>query len=120
MKTKNYLQSEEGKTNAERFLSALIERRMFAVIKNVPHSGMSRTISFHEFKTGETGGFILQFNYFISQFGYKEDRNREGVKVSGCGMDMVFATLYHVCGVLKNEGFDVPVDYSLLCSVTIL
>lgn len=115
---KEFLQSENGMRNAERFIKALKEHRIVCSVKHVSSTGMSRTISFCEMHVGTMNrkkyGQILQFNWFISQLGYTYDKNRDGIRVGGCGMDMVFNTLYNVAAELKRNGFKVPNDYASL------
>lgn len=110
-----FLQSEDGKRNAERFIKALKEQRIVVSIPHVSSSGMSRIIRFreiHKYKSGNKYRYaIYQFDWFFEQLGYCYDKNWDGIRVGGCGMDMVFHTLYSVCGTLKYHGFKVPKDY---------
>lgn len=113
-----FLQSENGKMNAERFIKALKEGRILVSIPHISSSGMSRVIRFREISKfesyGKTYPQILQFDWFLEQLGYCYDKNWDGIKIGGCGMDMVFATLDAVSSSLKYYGFDVPEDYTSL------
>lgn len=113
-----FLASEEGKWNAERFIKALKEQRIVVSIPHVSSSGMSRIIRFREingYKSGNKYHYaIYQFDWFLEQLGYSYDKNWDGIKIGGCGMDMVFATLDAVSSSLKYYGFDVPEDYTSL------
>lgn len=110
-----FLQSEDGKRNAERFIKALKEQRIVVSIPHVSSSGMSRIIRFREINRYKWDSkyhySIYQFDWFFEQLGWSYDKNWEGIRVGGCGMDMVFHTLYSVCGTLKYHGFKVPKDY---------
>lgn len=65
---------------------------VIASIEKVSQSGMSRIISFHF--VGKKYN-IYQLNYLISKVcGYSRPQNYNGIKVSGCGMDMIFHVLY--------------------------
>lgn len=115
---KEFLQSENGKMNAERFIKALKEHRIVCSVKHVSSTGMSRTISFCEMcvstMNGKKYGQLLQFNWFFTQLGWPWDKNRDGIRVSGCRMDMIFNTLDCVAAELKANGFNVPNDYTSL------
>lgn len=113
-----FLQSEDGKRNVERFIKALKEQRIVVSIPHVSSSGMSRIIRFREIGKYKSSGkyhyIIYQFDWFFEHLGYCYDKNWDGIKVGGCGMDMVFHTLYSVCGTLKHYGFKVPANYTSL------
>ena len=113
-KRAEYLQSEDGKSNAERFIKALKEGRLVCSVKHVSSSGMSRVISFCEVrKIGKTYT-LFQFNWFFKQLGWTYVDSWNAIRVGGCGMDMIFHTLYSVCSTLQYYGFKVPKDYSIL------
>lgn len=110
-----FLQSEDGKRNAERFIKALKERRILCSVKHVSSSGMTRTIAMREVSVGKDGQVsILQFDWFFEQLGYRYDKNHNGISVGGCGMDMIFATINSIASTLQYRGFDVPEDYTCL------
>jgi hypothetical protein len=72
------------------------------VIRHVSSSGMSRVIQFIVFIEGEPR--YLGYNIAVA-LGMKWDRQREGVKVQGCGMDMGFAVVYDLSRTLFPAGF---------------
>jgi hypothetical protein len=113
MKREDYLKTEEGIRNAERFIKALKEHRLIASVKKVSRDGLSRQIFFGEVGIVANGRpAIYQFNYFFSQLGWRYARNNsDALSISGCGMDMVFHTFESVASTLKYYGFDVPDDY---------
>lgn len=115
---KTYLASEEGQMNAKRFIKALREKRIIATVKKVSSSGMSRDIFFGEVAISGKGGsrytHIYQFNWFFKQLGYNYNSGMDSIRVGGCGMDMIFNTLYGVCGTLKYNGFKLPDNWSSL------
>lgn len=115
---KAFLESEDGKRNAERFIRALKERRFVCSIKHVSSSGMSRAISFCEMTSCAEGRkrrySLLQFNWFLGRIGYKYDDDYRAIRVGGCGMDMIFHTLYSVASTLEYYGFKVPKDWPRL------
>lgn len=109
---KAFLASEDGKRNAERFIKALKEERILCSVQSVSKSGMSRVIAFREIAKCGKKFTILQFDWFLEQLGYTA--KNDGISVGGCGMDMIFHTLYSVAGTLKANGFKVPKDYMIL------
>ena len=109
---KAFLASEDGKRNAERFIKALKEERILCSVHSVSKSGMSRVIAFREITKCGKKYIILQFDWFLEQLGYTRKNN--GISVGGCGTDMMFYTLYSVCGTLKANGYKVPKDYMSL------
>lgn len=117
-KKAEYLQSEEGKRNAERFIKALKEGRLVCSVKSVSSSGMSRVISFCEVaKIGypkKDRYALYQFNWFFKNLGWTYVNSRDAIRVGGCGMDMIFHVLYSVCGTLEYYGFKMPKDWSSL------
>ena len=109
-----FLQSEDGKRNAERFIKALKEGRLVCSVKHVSSSGTSRIISFCEVsKVGKTYT-LYQFNWFFKQLGWTYVDSWHAIRVGGCGMDMVFYTIESVCSTLQYHGFKVPKDYMSL------
>lgn len=85
-------------------------------MKHVSRSGMSRVIQVIKINCrpetdidGKAGTEpeILYLGYNVAQaLGMKYDRDREGVKIDGCGMDMGFAIVYDLSYALFKDGFD--------------
>lgn len=115
-KRAEYLKSEYGKENAERFIKALKEGRLVCSVKHVSSSGMSRVISFCEVKKVGKGYALYQFNWFFRNLGWTYVDSWNAIRVGGCGMDMISHVLYSVCATLEANGFKVPKDYSHLAS----
>lgn len=73
-----------------------------SVVRSVSRSGMSRTIDFYLARNGDlvylTGHMAAVLD---------EPRNDQGaMKVTGCGMDMCFATVYNLGYCLWPDGFE--------------
>ena len=95
---------------------------VYTVLRHVSRSGMSRTISAHIFTIdnsrvdmnaldqGESPSNLilpLWLSYNVAKaIDSPFDRNREGVKMAGCGMDMGFALVYALSRVLWPDGFE--------------
>lgn len=75
---------------------------VYTVLRHVSRSGMSRSISvLHQDADG-----ISDVSYLVARaLGDKLDRERGGVKVGGCGMDMGFSLVYNLSATLHPEGF---------------
>lgn len=74
---------------------------IYAIIRSVARSGMSRTIDLYVLDVGPEGKPFPRYvsNLFARARGWKQDK-RGALKVSGCGMDMVFHVLYETAGVV--------------------
>ena len=69
-------------------------KRVYATVLHVSNTGMSRVIKFIVITRS---GNVFNINDLIHRItGYKHDNNYYGLRVYGCGMDMVFNTLYNV------------------------
>lgn len=76
---------------------------IYTCLRKVSSSGMSRTLTLHIVKDGE----ILDITYGASiALGWS--RNDDGhLKVSGCGMDMGFHTVYTLAQILNDDGYSI-------------
>lgn len=89
---------------------------LYTQLKSVSRSGMSRVIQVVKIHcrpepdvdgNASTEPEILYLGYNVAQaLDWKYDREREGVKVSGGGMDMGFALVYDLSRVMFNDGFE--------------
>jgi hypothetical protein len=81
---------------------------LYLVLRHRSASGMSRTISVKGFRVRECDGTIDDFEYSYNvalALGWRFNRDREGVTVGGCGMDMGFHLVYELSGVLFGDGY---------------
>lgn len=75
-------------------------KRVYATVLHVSNTGMSRVI---KFMVVTRRGNVLNINNLIHRItGYKHDNNYYGLRVYGCGMDMIFNTLYNVNCIALN------------------
>jgi len=78
---------------------------VYASVAHVSRSGMSRLIRIYFV---QPGGTLWDITGLAGQaIGWGHDRDRWGIPVSGCGMDMCFHTVYTLSRVLFPEGFGV-------------
>lgn len=99
----------QSKSSAERDAAVAELREMFpagstvhTVLRHVSRSGMSRSISV---VVCDSDG-IRDVSYLVARaLGDRIDRDRGGVKVGGCGMDMGFHLVYNLSATLYPDGF---------------
>ena len=76
------------------------ETKVYANVESVDKSGMSRTISFYMVEGGELRNITGAIGEVT---GHSRDRLTGGLRVRGCGMDMVWHTLYRYA---RARGWD--------------
>ena len=100
----NYYNESDFITDCKRYVKAIKERRIITSIVNVSASGMQRTVRLREIGKANSYGYCLNTFYsFLKVLGYSLDKNGD-VKLRGCGMDLIFALNYDVCGIMKHLG----------------
>ncbi|CAB5219936.1 hypothetical protein UFOVP237_37 [uncultured Caudovirales phage] len=78
---------------------------VYSVLRHVSASGMSRHIDFYIIKNDQP---IYITGSVASLLGLKRAKNGEGLIVTGCGMDMGFATVYSLGLALWPHGTPEP------------
>tara|TARA_R110000822_G_scaffold302960_1_gene427480 strand:+ start:182 stop:610 length:429 start_codon:yes stop_codon:yes gene_type:complete len=92
--------------SAKRYIKAIKQGRVICNIESVSASGMSRVLKFNECNGSIKSGFrFLNFWKLFKDLGFAENKNSQGFRVSGCGMDMVFHTNYTIMHQLHRLGF---------------
>lgn len=74
------------------------------ILRSVSSSGMSRAISVVTLENGD----VRQWDHAVACVLGESLAKREGVRVSGCGMDMGFHLVYSLSRVLFPDGFGRP------------
>ena len=88
----------------ETFITAIQNGRLITEVISVSRSGMSRTIMIEAFEGDYKNGYYRNFIGMFRILGEKV--TKEGyIKVSGCGMDMVFHLKYQTLLSFENMGF---------------
>lgn len=76
--------------------------KFYTVLRHVSRSGMFRKISVYAM----TREGKIWLDGYISHLGiYSLDKSGEGLRVSGCGMDMGFDVVYNVGTLIYPKGF---------------
>lgn len=96
---------KEDRAEALAWLRKLVKPgdRVYCVIRHVARSGMSRNIDFYVIRQNQPR-FLT--GYIGKACGYRHARN--GLVVSGCGMDMGFAVVYELGERLWPKGTRKP------------
>lgn len=75
---------------------------VYTVVRHVSRSGMMRVIDALILDNGTP----RHLNYHIARvLDWSESKDRDGIKVDGCGMDMGFHLVYSLSSVLFRDGF---------------
>jgi hypothetical protein len=99
--------SKDSKAQAVTDLLALIKpgQKVFTILRHCSRSGMSRTITAHVMEKGS----LRDISHLVCEAtGLSWDRNRCGVKMGGCGMDMGFSLVYELGKTLWPNGTKKP------------
>jgi hypothetical protein len=76
---------------------------VYCILRHVSQSGMTRVIDLVTIE----GDNVYHIGYNAARaLGLKYDRDKQGVRISGCGMDMGFALVYDLSYRLFPNGFD--------------
>lgn len=98
------------KTEREEFIENLRAElkpgdTVFTVLRHKAPSGMTRWIDLYVIRNNEPHWL----SYWVAKAGFGSfDEKRESIRVGGCGMDMGFALVYNLSGVLYPDGFALP------------
>lgn len=102
----NHYSNEQFIKDAKIYIKAIKERRMICLIKSVSASGMSRILKFSSCeKYNKTNYDYRDYSCLFIALGYTEVRDKDGFRINGCGMNMVFYTNYSIIRNLKAMGF---------------
>ena len=107
MKNARELVKEKEQREAREFLLTFLKPNstIYTACFRVAESGMSRNIGVYAVKDSE----IICLDFYVEKLcGYMRAENDNGVKVSGCGMDMGFAIVYDLGSKLWPIGTPKP------------
>lgn len=121
--TKNEYYSEDNFIkDAQNWIKAIKEGRIICSVVSVSSSGMTRQLKFlscesSNYKDDEKY-YFRQYNTMLQSLGFRYNKNKYCISVSGCGMDMIFHTNYTIIHQLKRMGFINDVECSTLSQMT--
>lgn len=80
---------------------------VYTILRHRSRSGMQRIIGLVALRAEDDGSIVDRHpNYAASVvLGMTADKNRDGIKVGGCGMDMGFHVVYELSGALYGDGY---------------
>lgn len=108
----SHYSDEQFYNDALRYISAIKQGRVICNIESVSSTGMSRVIKFFEcHKIQNTYDKKVRYSYynfhaFFIMMGYERaGKYKDGFRIHGCGMDMIFHTNYTNIHRLRRLGF---------------
>ncbi len=100
----DYYTEERFIKDCRAYIKAVDSGRIQYTVTHVSQSGMSRNIMIKSYEGTMNDGFYRWYYKMLEAMGYKFASDNS-IKVSGCGMDMLFATNYNIIHSLKHMGF---------------
>lgn len=105
IKSKDYYTEDDFCKDAKTYINAVKSGRIKYEVTHVSSSGMSRDINIQSYEGTMSKGSYRTYNYFLQAMGYRSKKHSWDITVSGCGMNMLFATNYDIIHSLKRMGF---------------
>jgi hypothetical protein len=93
-------EQEMYQKDMDKVKQAILEGKIYANVNSVSRSGMSRRISFYMVEDGAISRVTREVAWLTGWVPVGENKSRgkymvdAGLYVGGCGMDMIFHTLY--------------------------
>ena len=105
LENETYYTQEYFIQDCKEYIKAIKEGRMLYLVDTVSNSGMSRTLIIKSCeKNKRTKDFYYRnYTFLFKILGYSLSKDYN-IKVSGCGMNMLFATNYNIIHTFKNIG----------------
>jgi hypothetical protein len=94
--------SEWEQETIKKVYKAILNGKVYAKVNKVSSSGMTRHIAFYMILNGGIQNITTFIGWLNGYLKAGEYEKGEGLKVGGCGMDMVFHTLYN-CVEMKDQ-----------------
>lgn len=98
-----YYTKEMLLNDIQSYIKALKEGRLQYLVMNVSPNGMNRSILIQSCEQNKTNNnfYFRQYSRMFEMLGYKLNKDYY-IRVSGCGMNMLFATNYNLIHTFKN------------------
>jgi hypothetical protein len=105
--------TQQQKKEAQEYLTKIITQnsQIYGAIVKVAPNGISRCIKFY---TVKDNCIILITHEIAILTDNPQDRATDGIRVSGCGMDIIFATIYKVGKIGDVDYKEIAQKYILL------
>lgn len=110
-----YYSKEMLLNDIQDYIKALKEGRLQYLVRNVSQSGMSRTILIQSCEQSKTNNsfYFRQYSRMFEMLNYKLDKDYN-IRVSGCGMNMLFATNYYLIQMFKSMNIITDAEAKIL------
>ena len=99
-----YYDEESFINDCKSYIKAVQSGRINYKVMSVARSGMSRTISISSFEGKMSQGYYRTYTSMLEALGYNLNDNGDA-KITGCGMNMLFATNYNIIHSLHKMKF---------------
>ena len=101
----DYYTQEDFIRDSNIYIKALKSGRLQYRVTNVSKSGMSRDILISSYEGSMNKGYYRNYTLMLEVLGYKfASKYSSEIKISGCGMNMLFATNYNIIHTFKRIG----------------
>lgn len=100
----DYYTTEDFIADAKTYIKALKSGRVQYRVTHVSQSGMSRDINIQSYEGTMNKGYYRNYITMLQTLGYRFSKHSWDIKVSGCGMDMLFATNYDIIHTFHRLG----------------
>ena len=101
----DYYTQEDFIRDSNIYIKALKSGRLQYRVTNVSKSGMSRDILISSYEGSMNKGYYRNYTFMLEVLGYKfASKYSSEIKISGCGMNMLFATNYNIIHTFKRIG----------------
>ncbi len=100
----NYYDIDSFIRDVNTYIKAVKSGRILYTVTHVSQSGMSRDISIQSFEGKTNNGSYRSYYMMLKVMGYNFSKYND-IKVSGWGMDMLFATNYRLIHSFNRMGF---------------
>lgn len=101
-----YYTAEAFISDMKTYISAVKSGRILYEVTRASSSGMSRNISIKSFDGSMSKDYYRNYFAMLRVMGYTSaDKYSHDIRVSGCGMNMLFATNYNIIHSAYRMGF---------------
>lgn len=108
VRNQDFYRPEQFCSDAKRYIKAIKEGRVIVSIESVSSSGMSRVMKYLECHKHKGSSRYQYFNFFafFRALGWSPaGKYKDGFRIGGCGMNMVFHVNYTNIHQLQRLGF---------------
>lgn len=112
--TEKYYSNEDFIRDAQFYIAAVKSGRIKYTVMRVSKSGMSRLIRIESFEGKINNGYYRDYFMMLRVLGFSINKH-DDVVITGCGMNMVFATNYEIIFLFYRIGLITKKTRNILC-----